>query len=38
LKQQFSPKRKYNLLDNVGGGAPCAYFDGIFNYFNLHKE
>lgn len=19
-------------------GAPCAYFDGVFNYFNLNEE
>lgn len=19
-------------------GAPCAYFDGMFNYFNIHEK
>eukprot|EP00178_Gracilaria_changii_P005607 TRINITY_DN19359_c0_g1_i1.p1 TRINITY_DN19359_c0_g1~~TRINITY_DN19359_c0_g1_i1.p1 ORF type:complete len:137 (-),score=8.57 TRINITY_DN19359_c0_g1_i1:292-702(-) len=28
-----------NKSNNVGfNGAPCAYFDGMFNYFNLHEK
>jgi hypothetical protein len=35
LKEQFAPKRNYNFRDG-DSNAPCAYFDGVFNYFNLN--
>lgn len=36
LKEQFTPKRNYNFRDG-DSSAPCAYFDGVFNYFNLNN-
>jgi hypothetical protein len=37
LKHQFAPKRKYNFRDG-DSSAPCAFFDGVFNYFNLNGK
>jgi hypothetical protein len=34
--RKLSPKRSY--LKDDDQGAPCAYFDGVFDYFNLHDK
>jgi hypothetical protein len=37
LKNDFARRRGHPpLKDNQG--PPCGYFDGVFNYFNLHTE
>ncbi len=36
MKAKFFPKRNYNFRDG-NSDAPCAYFDGVYNYFNLNN-
>lgn len=34
IKRQVSQGRPQ--IPKFNGGAPCAFFDGVYNYFNLH--
>lgn len=39
LIKKHSPKRKYDFSDKLKSqGAPCAYDDGIYHYFNAHQD